>query len=450
MRNILFFAAATFALGGCIGGHGGNGGNDDSEGGTGDADDSGATTDDSGNNNGGNEAECTIRGTVTVQLYTYDDDGELEYVSFDDAYGGSFPFGAVWVTSYLADGNGGVAGYTGSETFHNPSADGDEFEITAKLNQAGEVRLFGELDYWNDRVLGSSEPMGIYPDAVDCTDGSEHNDVDITILAPYYDFDGNGGGGPGGGGDCNVSIDGDILITELYDGGEAAAMVLDANNGGPHYWTFTDPQVNGGGASSAYGLNVCDNFGTANLVGCWDDDGNLLFDPADTWGAYVSSPDTDGNPISIGTTNLSGYDVQIPLGDGSTPWGIVPFVTLSGEATLQGGVFDDLPSGSSVYVVALKYRPTADINVATLAADAYDMESFAWGDLTGQSSVNWDINVPASTIVYLWAYADTDGDGVVNEADEHVASGGINSTGKLPTGTASTSGITLGLSLAGQ
>jgi hypothetical protein len=64
--------------------------------------------------------------------------------------------------------------------------------------------------------------------------------------------------------------------------------------------------------------------------------------------------------------------------------------------------------------------------------------------------VNWDINVPASTIVYLWAYADTDGDGVVNEADEHVASGGINSTGKLPTGTASTSGITLGLSLAGQ
>ena len=452
MRNVLLFGATAFAVAGCIGGSELDKA-DDSGSGTG-VDDTGpgVGTDDTGGSTQ-TDAQCTIKGSVTVQLYTYDDDGELEYISFDDAYAGDFPFGAVWVTSYIEDGNNGVGAYTGSQTFHNPSVDGDEFEITATLNNAGEVRLFAQLDYWNDRILGSSEPMGIYPDAVDCVDGSEHTDVDITILAPYYDFDGHdgggGGGGGGGGADCNVSIDGDILITETYGGGEVAAMVLDANSGGPHYWTFGDPQSSGGGAEATYQLNVCENFGTANLVGCWDDDGNLLFDPADTWGAYISAPDVDGNPISIGTTNLSGYDIQIPLGSSDNPWGIVPFVSLSGEVNVANGLFDDLPSGSSVYVVALKYRPTSDIAVATLASDAYDMESFAWGDLTGQSNVPFSINVPASTIVYLWAYADTDGDGIVNEPDEYVASGGINSTGKLPTGTSSTGGINLGLAQAG-
>ena len=438
MKNSSLLLASVFAIS-CIGGHPGGGGPDDTSG----TDDTVGTSDDTGVVVS-DEVTCTINGTVTVQLYTYDDDGELEYVSFDDAYGGAFPFGAVWVTSYTPDGNGGVASYTGAKTFHNPSPAGDAFEITATLDQAGEVRLFGELDYWNDRVLGSSEPTGIHPDAVDCTDGLVHNDVDITILAPYYDFDGGGGGG-GGGGCGTVGIDGDIVITSMYAGGEAAAMLLDANNGGPHHTAITDPTVNGGGAESAYGLGVCANFGTGNLVGAWDKDGNLLFDPADKWGAYISAPDTDGNPISVGTTDLSGYDIQIPLGDGTTPWGIVPFVTLSGDTFVEGGVFDDLPAGTSVYVTALKFRPTGDIAVADLAADAYDMESFAWGELSGQTSLTWSVNVPASTIVYVWAYADVDGDGIVNEVGEHVASGGINSSGKLPTGTSSTSGIQLGL-----
>lgn len=449
MRNPLFLLASVFALS-CVGGHGG----DDDPGETsGPTDDSSVTGDDTGPN-GPQSATCTIRGTVTVQLYTYDSDGELEYVSFQDAYGGSFPFGAVWVTGYSPDGAGGIDDYVGAATFHNPSTAGDAYEITATLDEAGEVRLFGMLDYWNDRILGSGEPTGMHPDAIDCTDGSEHEDVDITILAPYYDFDGGGSGGGGGSGTgsdgagsgCDlVRVEGDILITNTYAGGEAAAMLLDANRGGPHYWDFTDPTPSGGGATSAYGFQLCDNFGTANLVGCWDTDGNLLFDPADTWGAYISAPSTDGNPISVGTTDLTGYDIEVPLADGESPWGIVPFVTLAGDLFVDNGVFDDLPSGTTVYVTALKYRPSGDIAVATLNADAYDIESFTWSELSGQSQVSWTVNAPANTIVYLWAYADTDGDGVVNEVNEHVASGGINSSGKLPTGSSSTSGIQLGL-----
>ncbi len=443
MRNVLFLASSALAVS-CVGfGGPGGGAGDDTSGSSGD---DSSVVDDTGENNQMHGATCTISGTVIVQLYTYDDDGELEYVSFEDAYGGAFPFGAVWVTSYRPNGDGGVATYTGAETFHNPSTTGDAFQITARLEEEGEIRLFAMLDYWNDRVLGSSEASGIYPDAVDCTDGSTHTDVDITILAPYSDSIGDGSGGDGGASGCNaVGIDGDILITSSYAGGEAAAMLLDANSGGPHHWQLTEPTTSGGGAQAAYALEVCENFGTANLVGCWDSDGNLLFDPGDTWGAYIVAPDESGNPISVGTTDLNGYDIQIPLGEGESPWGIVPFVTLSGELNVDGGVFDDLPAGTSAYVTALKYRPVDDIDVSTLALEAYDMESFAWGDLAGETTKSWSINVPANTIVYMWAYADTNGNGVVNEVGELVSSGGINTSGKLPTGSSSTSGIVLGL-----
>jgi hypothetical protein len=123
-------------------------------------------------------------------------------------------------------------------------------------------------------------------------------------------------------------------------------------------------------------------------------------------------------------------------------------VSLSGAVNVDGGVFDDLPAGTTVYVAALKYRPTGGFDITT-SDSVYDMDEFAWPDLTGESSKDFSLTVPAGTTAYLWAYADIDVDGNVNESGEHVASGGSDDNGRVDTGTASVGSINLSLAVAG-
>jgi hypothetical protein len=107
--------------------------------------------------------------------------------------------------------------------------------------------------------------------------------------------------------------------------------------------------------------------------------------------------------------------------------------------TVEDGTFDSLDAGSSVYVAALKYRPLTGVAVSTFESDAYDVDSWTWTDLTGQSSKTFSLIVPANQQVYLWAYADEDVDGVVNQTGEAVASGGTNDNGGINTGTSDSS-----------
>ena len=100
----------------------------------------------------------------------------------------------------------------------------------------------------------------------------------------------------------------------------------------------------------------------------------------------------------------------------------------------------------SLYVVALRYPPTPDMNVEEFE-EAYDYQvwdSEALGDL---ESVDWDLVVPANTVVYLLAFVDADGDGLVNEAQEPVASGGVGGAAALSTGDEGYAGSGLGLSV---
>jgi hypothetical protein len=307
------------------------------------------------------------------------------------------------------------------------------------------------LDLDRDRVIGADDPNGIHPNDLDVDpDTGSLGDVDVNILAPGWGYGsgtgGSGWGGPGGGtGGSWVEIAGDVLITTSYAGGEAAAFVFGTDNSGPWATDFVQPVSNGSGADVNYSIWAPENAGAYKLLGAWDSDDNWLFDPTDTWGAYISAPDVDGNPLTIGAVDINA-DIQIPLNDGDSPWGVVPFVTLSGDLGVLDGVFDDLPSGSSVTVAALKYRPTADISVSSIEADAYSYTTYDWADLTGNSSVPYSVRVPANTVVYLWAYADTDGDGNVNEPGEHVASSGAGGAGQVATGESSASGLDLELS----
>jgi len=119
------------------------------------------------------------------------------------------------------------------------------------------------------------------------------------------------------------------------------------------------------------------------------------------------------------------------------------FVTAAGNLTWSGGSFDDLPDGTVLHALALKFRPEGETVLSD--TDAYDSSTWVAADYAGKSSLDWEILVPANSVVFLWFYADTDADGIVNEPFEPVGSAGDDTDGRFPTGTTSTDGYTVEL-----
>ena len=373
----------------------------------------------------------TISGSVTVELYTTDENGARQYISYEEGTGGAFPWDKIFVGAYFV-GPSGADHYVGTDVIEGATTGPNAYEVNYTHDEDTSVYVYASLDYYADSVVGTSEPRGVYPIEIPIADGQTITDIDITILSPL----------PGGGGSCDtVGISGDVIITVGYADGGIAVMTADTSGQGPYYSTTTTAEEDGGGATGTYSLQHCNAYGDMQLLGCWDSDGDTMYSPADHWGAYISEPDVDGNPINIGYTDLSGYDVQIPLGDGPG-LSVVPFVQIAGTVSMEGGTFDDLPPGSTVYVAALKYRPNTDLNIVE-TSNVYDIDTFEWSDITGQTSKDFALVVPASTIVYLWAYADTDADGLVNEVGDPIGSGGEDENGRYPTGTTSAGGVSL-------
>jgi len=393
----------------------------------------------------------TISGTVEVQLYQSGDDGEREYVSWDEATGGVYIFGSIFVSSYFVDEEG-FEHFTGDAVVENPEVTPNEYTLEMGLDDARGVYVYSIVDYWQDRIIGSSEPKGVYPLEVDVVNGADVTDIDMNILTPIYSGGGGCGGSGGGGGEgsglaSSIEISGDAYITMSYAGGSAAAMIMNSNNEGPYWYNWFTPESAGGGAVGSYGMRTCSGYGEMQLVAAWDSNGNNMIDPTDRWGAFAPTPDVDGNPIDIQYEDLEGYDLQIPLGDGPG-LNMVPFVRLTGDVHIPDATFDELPSGTTVYVAALKYRPDGEFSVAELGS-AYDLVTYEWPELTGETQKDYALTVPANTIAYLWAYADMDGNGVVNESGEPIASGG-DENGKVPTGTTPTSSNDLSLHTANE
>ena len=310
-----------------------------------------------------------IRGTITVELYS-DASGVREYVSWEEAGITSFPYGRIFVGAYASDENG-VETYYGSASVTSPSLEGDEYEMTVSVDEVREVLAYAALDYSADTIIHTTDPIGVYPDEILIEEGSEADDVDITILVEYTE---SSGGGGGGGSECDyVSINGPVFMND-YGAGEGMAMVADSSGNGPYYWdSFTPDDAGDGSATSVYEMSACEDYGEMNLLGAVDSNENGLIDPADDWGAYVSEEDVDGNPINIETSDLNDYAVQIPLGE-DNGLSIVPFVKLSGTLGVEAGDLSDLTAGTTVFVAALKYRPNSDTTVSALKAWSYDYE----------------------------------------------------------------------------
>ncbi|MCB9742190.1 MAG: hypothetical protein H6741_18490 [Alphaproteobacteria bacterium] len=404
-----------------------------------------SSTDDSG------EPEISVAGTVTgtVTVVLYDDSsGDIESVEYADVGYNSFPFGKIFIAAYTQaedDEGNTVRTYHGDTTIDSPTIGGDAYSMDVEVEGTDEVYVYAHLDWHQDRVLGSDEPSEHYPALVTIPDGGEISEINITILAPVYCSE---RANANCGGSCDTTtISGEVLISVSYAGGDVATFLQGTDGSGPSYVSWMTPTADAGGASGAYSMSVCENAGTRRLRGAWDSNGNELIDPRDRWGSYSTGNDESGdpedsNPISVGTSALSGYDVVIPLGD-EDGFSVVPFTVLSGTVGMEvGGLFDEtLPANTNVHIAALRYRPNLDISLSSLETAAYSSESWTWAELQGAESKSFILPVPADTIVYLWAYGDTDADDVLNESGEFVGVPNGASTGRIPTGSDGYNGL---------
>lgn len=398
-------------------------------------DDSG---DDSGEIEGG---EGTISGVIDISLYELDGLGEPIAKDWATAYGDDFPFGPVFVTAFQFDDETGEMTYFDEYVIRNPVATGNAYELTVDSRDASSVFVYAALDYWGDTVISKSDPDAAYIGEIPIEVGANTPDVDIVIDVPFYDF--SGGGGGGGGGDTGewITISGTALIAEEFAGGSCISMLYDGTGEGPYYASSFTPTATDTGAEGSYSLVVPKSWGTSMLIGAWDANRNGLYDPADVWGGFVDDAGTSANPLTIGASDLPDHTLMIPDGSGFD-LGVVPFVRLAGDVTYSAG-YDTLPAGASVHVYVLKYRPQGDISVASAIENAYDYRDFSGAELTG-SALPFSLLAPAEALVYLWAYVDEDGDGMLNEPGTAVGSYSA-TDGQVATGTTSYSDLEIAL-----
>ena len=72
--------------------------------------------------------EGRISGTVTVELYVENEDGEREIITMKDAYDGLYPYGPVYVTATTSSEEGPLQ-HHGSSVILEPTVAGDAYTL---------------------------------------------------------------------------------------------------------------------------------------------------------------------------------------------------------------------------------------------------------------------------------------------------------------------------------
>lgn len=406
--------------------------------------DTGGLSEDSGTDSGTDtddseellDGPATLSGTVRVALTWTDEDGETVEYDWAEATGDQYVFGKIFVTAMTTDPETGAETYWDSATVMAPSVAGDAWELTIEEPEdAGEITLYAAVDYWNDGILGTDEPTGPWPELLTLEPLEVRDGLDLVISTPwdsYYDWVNGGGGGGGGGSSVAVTLSGTGDVVSGYIGGDCLALLYYSDGSGPYDWTSFTPTGNGDGtAVGEWSMGTWGDL-TATLLGACDLNGNSLIDPADSWGSVVEGDNND-NPFQIGTEDLSDVVIRIPYeGVRAT---VTPFATISGSV-LSADNFSTWPAGSTLYVAALRSRPTGDVTVSDLAA-GYDYVAFTGSDLSS-GSVPYSLMVPTHKTLYVWAFGDGDGDGVLNEVGEPL--GSPDNGGRISVGTADETG----------
>ena len=401
---------------------------------------SGGTNDDSGDSRpGGPDDEdfavvSTVTGKVTVELFGEDESGERYAIPWEESGFDSWPFGPIFVAAYELGADGQAGRYAGTRVIMRPEMGTSEYEMTVKLREERDIYVYAAVDVLNDGVVGTEDPRGVWPDAIYMTNDIVVPDVDMTVLAQAENEivcdDGQ-----------TIDITGSAYVTVEYWGGDIAVMLMDADGNGPFHVAKALEVGAGEGATTDYTLEVCPNYGEMQLISAWDANVNGIFDGGDRWGVYSATGESNSNPISVGDRNMNNYPVWMPLGD-RPGVDLLPFVTLQGVVKLESGApMSSLPSGTTIYVAALKYRPNGGLLV-TDPAVSHDMDVFSWSEVSATGTeLAWDLLLPSDNIVYLWVFADVNGDGLVNDVDEPIGAFNPTEFGKTPTGQTGFGGI---------
>lgn len=403
-----------------------------------------------GTGSGGEEIPpMVISGSLRVQLYRDGADGDAEFMTWaDSGYGDTFPFGAYFVGAISERTDiPGKYRYIGTTVSWDNSPEGSEYtiEVDQEEDINGRFRLFAATDQWGDNIIHSTDPIGLHGEEFTLEPGTDVSGMDITVLVPWEDLGGltaaEAAGETGGSQrDCSdgVTMGGPVDLT-LGDATTRGIVFFEnMDKVGPLDWTWFEASPDDeGNLRSSYELQTCADQGIMRLMGASDSNFNGLIDPEDLLGTYAPSPDTNGNPVTVASDSLQDMRVQIPIFEVDSGVSVVPFVTLSGDLGVGGGTFDDLPPGTEVVVAAFKRRPQGEIQIEGIEESAYDVNRYEWPDVQGQTNVGYDLIVPSNTLMYLWAFADTDLNGDVNEVGEPIASGGVDDNGRVQTDTAS-------------
>ncbi len=382
------------------------------------------------------EVEGKVTGTVTVELFGEDENGERYNIEWGSAGYDSWPFGSIFLAAYELGDDGQAGRYAGTEVVFRPQMGSTSYELPVRLHEDKDVFVYAAIDILGDGVIGTEDPRGVWPASIFMSNGHTETGIDITILAQAEDevVCDNGE---------TIEIDGAAYVTMDYWGGPIKVMLMDSDGNGPYHVAEALEVGAGEGATTSYVLEVCPETGEMQLVAAWDANLNGIFDGGDVWGVYSATGDTNSNPVTVGTRNMANFPVWLPLGD-RPGVDILPFVTMQGSIGLASGEpMSSLPAGTNVHVVALKYRPTGDLVISDPAI-SFDIHTFSWSEVnTSSPTLDWNLLLPSDSIVYLWAFADTNGDGVVNGPGEPIGAFNASDHGKTPTGQEGFGGINI-------
>ncbi len=424
----------------------------------------------------------SISGSIDIQLYR-EVDSQREMLSWEDscssasysdqgscetagetwtpgAYPNSFPFGKLFVGAFYYSETG-LPVYVAADIIESPTPTNNFYELEVPVTEGvEEVRVVAVLDYYQDNITGTDEPIGGYPRTIITTEIFTETGVDFSVLSPIYeprDLYPDEEGAPcktlQNGTQATIEISGEAEVTGSYLSGDLAVFVMGLGSVGPLFSTSLTPELTEDGAKGDYTLEVCESLGIGVLRGCWDRNQNGMFEPMDLYGSYTEAPNVNGNPITIGYNNLSDYKVDIPLFGSEGGLQLLPFMSISGrvKADPHGGTFDELladteATSGSLYVAVLKFRPQGMIAVTDIEEiQSYDYIKIEWEDLQGKSEISYTLMAPKETIVYLWTYIDKAGyslsnggtqalpNGYVNESREPVSSFGTDDNGRVIT-----------------
>ena len=127
-----------------------------------------------------------IRSKVMVELYTTNDDGQREFLSWDEAVGpvGEFPFGSIFVAAYRPEDEGREH-YFDEHTVTRPRVTGDTYRLQVDPEATEAINIYATLDVRSDGIVGSAEPLGIHPDSIEVEAYGEMTNADLVILVDW-------------------------------------------------------------------------------------------------------------------------------------------------------------------------------------------------------------------------------------------------------------------------